>query len=269
MLPLLLADAAAAVDPGSLFNQPGFIALAGMLIIGVVAVHHSLQIGSKLRADAAKREADAAAAGKPAPIEAKLERIGATVDDLVDTFLEANKSDEKALADPNVRAAALEHLRAAGVKAIEDRIAAPSPVAEVAKAAPLVLALLSVALALPSCAAHVEPMLVTRDAITATDKTFLATQIIMDGLKPQLTAQVWQSWVLFEMRFGTSFHAARVLYDDAEKAAEFAAQNDGGTDAIAQADLKAAQQVVDSFVAQLGYWQGVAAQLSHPDGGSP
>jgi hypothetical protein len=129
------------------------------------------------------------------------------------------------------------------------------------------LALLAL-LTLSACQ-HVEPMLVTRDALVLTDKTFIATQAIINSFKSQLSPAVWASWVQFEMRFATSFHAARMLYDDAEAAAEIAARNDGGTDAVSQANLAAAAQVVVSLVSQLAYWQGVVVQLSHPDGGAP
>lgn len=258
MLPLVLADLE------SVINSQGFIAFVGFLIIGIIAVHHSMQIGNRLRADAAKRESTS-------PMVATLERGVATADDLLDLFLQANKLDAKDLADPATRAAAEAHLKEAATKAIQAKLTADAPATDAAKAvAPVLLAALVFGLGLaPVACQHVEPMLLTRDTIVAADKTFLATQVIMNGLKPQLSPATWNSWLLFELRFSTSFHAARVLYDDAEKALEVAAQADGGVDSIAQADLKAAQQVVDSFVAQLDYWRGVVAQLSHPDGGVP
>jgi len=168
----------------------------------------------------------------------------------------------------SLKVAALAAFTFLGLKnAAEQSKTAPTP--EVPPAAPKLLVLaLGLSLlggSLQSCT-HVEPLLVTKDTIVGADKTFLATRVVMKGLQPQLSPAMWQSWLLFEQRFATSFHAARVLYEDAEAAEELAVQADGGT---AQANLRAAEQIAGSLIAQLGYWEGVEAQLLHPDGGHP
>lgn len=119
-----------------------------------------------------------------------------------------------------------------------------------------------------SCA-HVEPALVTRDSVVALDKTFMMVATLMDALKPDLTAAQWMGWLAFEQRFKTSFRAARTLYDDAIDAQVKALEADAGDPdpASTAATIKAASQVLSSLAAQLAYWEGVATQLQHPDGG--
>jgi len=253
MLPLVLADvSAAANDPAWLKLFLGALPWVMTWALG----HHFIKIlGDRLKADGAKRGG----------IVGKLETAGGALFGDVDDLGNKDVKQVTDLLDPAKRPDALKQLET------DAKAAAPAAVEDVAKAVttttPIVLAVVAAVLIGTSCKTAPEPMAITRDTIQATDKAFLATQIVMDGLKPNLTQPTWESWTLFELRFATTFHAARVLYDDAEKAMEIASAADGGTDAIAEADLKAAQQVIASFTSQLGYWQGVAAQLSHPDGG--
>jgi hypothetical protein len=137
----------------------------------------------------------------------------------------------------------------------------------------LLPALMVPALLLSSCQ-HVEPALVTRDAMVTAEEAFEAVLVVMDALDPKLTDAQRASWELFKQRFRTSYHAARVLYDDAVDEQIRILEMDGGSDAVAesQANMKAAQQVLQTIMSQLGFWQSFIVDMgaqpsSKPTGG--
>lgn len=125
---------------------------------------------------------------------------------------------------------------------------------------------LALVCALGLACTHIEPALVTRDTIVTADKAFVATADVMNTIKPQLTGAQWLRWTAFEDRFRTSFHAARILYDDAIAAQLIAMSTDAGTasSAEATANLKAAEVLIGSFVSQLAEFEELVHQLNTP-----
>lgn len=222
-----------ALDAQALLNSPVVAALLVTLIGAAIAIHPLMKLAAWLHADAQRR----------AGLAKVLEDGGGSLAEKLDAFLSANGQDVKDLVDPAKRAAAEAHLADQGKAAVATAI----------KGAASVL-LLVLGLGLSSCA-HSEPLLVTGDAIVATGKTFEATAQVMSTLKPQLSPDQLHSWQLFEMRFKTSFHAARQLYDAAASGGDVSTQ-------------QAAARIIADFAAELGTYEALILQLVHPDGGA-
>lgn len=239
----------------AILSNPNFVAAAGFLVAFLLARHPLLGLRDLLHARAEKVRAES-------PKVAEAEELISDAAAELDAFLSEHGQDVEDLVDPAKRAAAEAHLEIAAKAQAKSAITSA-----IAKATTLTMLLLAVGFA--SCS-HIEPALVTRDTIVTADKAFVATAEVMDTIKPQLTAAQWLKWTAFEARFKTSFHAARILYDDAIAAQLVAMATDGGTAANAEAseNLKAAASLITSFISQLAEFEDLVHQLAAPAGGA-
>lgn len=103
----------------------------------------------------------------------------------------------------------------------------------------------------------VDPIIVTGDSIVAAGRTFEATAAVFSSLHAShaITEQQYAGWYSFALRFKASFHTARMLYDGAAEG------GDTSTQSIAAG-------LISSFIAELGTYEQLIAQIVHPDGGA-
>lgn len=114
-------------------------------------------------------------------------------------------------------------------------------------------------LLLGACA-HVDPLVVTGQAIVTAGKSFEGTAAVMDSLyrTGTLTEDQYSAWRHFVARWHASFHATRMLYD---------AASSGGDESTSQL----AASILSSFIKELGKFEDLVAQVLHPtsaDGGA-
>jgi hypothetical protein len=89
-------------DGASVLNSPLFITVLTLAVGFFLSRHVFTALAAKLRADADHRQG----------LVKLLEQEGATLADHLEDFIDANGGDIKAIANPLLRARALEHLKA-------------------------------------------------------------------------------------------------------------------------------------------------------------